>query len=686
MRGVVKTEPMDRAPTLLFGDAAKEEPGNLPLDTTISELWMASGGDLVLFNDLCMDLARKDSHVSTCSTLTADTLPLPGLHSFDSSPDTVVRSLYGEATVASGADGALAVSAADGAIGADGAGVAIGAEGASGVAGATDTDAPGATAPGAAAPRVAAPAVGAPGDAPGDAPGAVAPGTDAPCTAGGGADAPVADAPRVVAPADAPTGADAPGTDALGAAGWGAAGYTVFEDTCHDGCTGSSSTGMVAQESDDEECGTDLDGELMSLEDELGAVMLEQDEATAGTHAGGAHLGTEAPGSHADDAAATLRDPCPEAAVPVAESALSLANALGVDLNVLLHHLSTLASNVPAPTGVGNCGVPLAPLELASSPVHAATGASQPLQPAPMPVCTGALPPGPTQPAPKPAHAATGASPTMPTQPAPMPRHATGASPAVLMQPAPRLERAAMRASPPAAAPVPLPAAKPASPHPVTPLARRAAPVSPALVPQRSAALTAEPCSGSASSADLTVPRPAAGVAGLCLTPSPCPLLRAGTSDSVMLALKSMPAGPGLRRSVTDASLCDSELEMDLQQDGSDGACNRKAHAQYMRFWRSVSSNTRNTPDVVLTRVSEMRTDKRTAFRAKLTGLYEDWIQAKEKWPGPWCLLHASMLDRTLSVFCCLDCVGVCLPISVAVVHCFVHVMQSGRRHPWSST
>jgi hypothetical protein len=82
--------------------------------------------------------------------------------------------------------------------------------------------------------------------------------------------------------------------------------------------------------------------------------------------------------------------------------------------------------------------------------------------------------------------------------------------------------------------------------------------------------------------------------------------------------------------------MCDSELEASLQG-GDDAESNRKTHAQYMRFWRSVSSSSKNTPDVVLASIAEMRKDKRSGFRSKLTGLYEDWIQAREKWPGPQC-------------------------------------------------
>jgi hypothetical protein len=63
----------------------------------------------------------------------------------------------------------------------------------------------------------------------------------------------------------------------------------------------------------------------------------------------------------------------------------------------------------------------------------------------------------------------------------------------------------------------------------------------------------------------------------------------------------------------------------------------KTAHARYMRFWRSVTSATRKTPEVVLTSVSKLRmsTGGLVKSRSSLTEFFEDWMQAKEQWRAP---------------------------------------------------
>lgn len=56
------------------------------------------------------------------------------------------------------------------------------------------------------------------------------------------------------------------------------------------------------------------------------------------------------------------------------------------------------------------------------------------------------------------------------------------------------------------------------------------------------------------------------------------------------------------------------------------------AHAKYMRFYRSITTNANKTPPCVLEKVAALNADETITKRGKLLFLFEDWAQSAEDW------------------------------------------------------
>lgn len=83
------------------------------------------------------------------------------------------------------------------------------------------------------------------------------------------------------------------------------------------------------------------------------------------------------------------------------------------------------------------------------------------------------------------------------------------------------------------------------------------------------------------------------------------------------------------------------DAETEASEDGR-----KRAHARYMRFWRSVTppekggyaSGDKAAPQCVQLETSRLRSTGGKKLRSALTGLWEDWLQSGEQWSEPYCV------------------------------------------------
>ena len=151
--------------------------------------------------------------------------------------------------------------------------------------------------------------------------------------------------------------------------------------------------------------------------------------------------------------------------------------------------------------------------------------------------------------------------------------------------------------------------------------------------------------------ADTSVEMPGGAAVPLSTTQvvaeAPCSPSQAATGVQPAAAVMQ-PVAAGTQnwmfRASTSESLAESVIEDQLATANSADAemqARRSAHAMYMRFWRSVSTHTKSTPESVILTVSKLRSScGNKKLRSNLTGLYEDWIQAKEQWLRTVLLVH----------------------------------------------
>jgi hypothetical protein len=100
--------------------------------------------------------------------------------------------------------------------------------------------------------------------------------------------------------------------------------------------------------------------------------------------------------------------------------------------------------------------------------------------------------------------------------------------------------------------------------------------------------------------------------------------------------------GPSPNRSkrLSTDSLLEAMLQADKDEppappdvDENDLA-SKEAHARYMRFWRTTTTNKRKAaPPCVMVELAKIRKEG-GATRGAFTFLFEDWMQAKEDWCG----------------------------------------------------
>jgi hypothetical protein len=84
----------------------------------------------------------------------------------------------------------------------------------------------------------------------------------------------------------------------------------------------------------------------------------------------------------------------------------------------------------------------------------------------------------------------------------------------------------------------------------------------------------------------------------------------------------------------------ESPVEPPVSKVSSDDDEAKKAHARYMRFWRSVQPGYKTTPQEVIDRIAPLK-----GKRGALTAFFEDWIQSKEEW-GSSCLMQRITRSR----------------------------------------